>query len=60
MSEWLPIESAPKDAEVLLYFPAKVTGAYKEVKMRAMYQVGYVGSFPHRLPTHWKRLEPPK
>lgn len=59
MSEWQPIQTAPKDGtEVLLYYPA-----LRATRMGpgAMLKVGTVRGLPSRTPTHWMPLpEPPK
>jgi hypothetical protein len=58
---WVPIDSVParSDAAMLLYFPAKVTGAYKQHTAPAMYRTGHPDDFPHRAPSHFMLLEVP-
>lgn len=58
--QWQPIDTAPKGEEVLLYFPAKVVGAYKQSRMPVMIKVGRADDFPHRMPTLWMALQLPK
>ncbi len=58
---WMPIDGVPprSDAPMLLYFPAKVTGAYKQNVSPAMYRTGHPDDFPHRAPSHFMLLEVP-
>jgi hypothetical protein len=42
--------------EVLLYFPAWVTGAHHQTKLSSMWKVGRPVDYPHRHPTHWAPL----
>lgn len=53
MSEWKPIESYSGDDEVLLYWPAEVRGAHRQVHLPEMMRVGYPSNTPNRPPTHW-------
>ena len=39
--------------ELLLYFPAKKQG---QSTLGAMWKVGRVNDFPHRVPSHWALL----
>lgn len=56
-SSWQPIETAPKGASVLLFFP-KVGS--NRMPLSAMQKVGRVIDYPSRPPTHWMPLpEPP-
>lgn len=58
---WKPIESVPLGENVILYYPPKVTGSYRQTMLPEMYRVDFAGSTPHRHPTHWMPLpEPPK
>ena len=57
MSDWKDISTAP-NGEVLLYFPAKEQGHFKQHVAPPMVKVGYVSNFPFRLPTHWMPLPP--
>ena len=59
MSEWIDIETAPSNKDVLLYFPAKVTGAYKQNTLSPMMKIGRAHDFPNRMPTHWMPLPSP-
>lgn len=61
MSEWQPIETAPKNL-VILYFPAagSLRGTNKPA-LGPMICVGFVADTPYRKPTHWMPLPaPPK
>ena len=62
MMEWQPIETAPKDQEVLTYGPLRDgSGHYQEVQK--MYQLRGVWpvTFMHNAlsPTHWMPLPAP-
>lgn len=57
--EWQPIESAPKDREVLLYFPASRPMSGRGIGHGEMMRVGALRAFPFRAPTHWIPLPPP-
>jgi len=61
LSDWQPIETAPPEKELLLFFPAIGPRKGQTVYARAeMMRVGLVRDFPSRLPTHWMPLpEPP-
>jgi len=54
---WQPIETAPKDQLVLMYYPPLVAPRGGSVRPD-MYRVGYVGDSP-REPSHWMPLPPP-
>lgn len=56
--EWQPIETAPK-GQVLLYFPAKVVGAYSQSTLPVMIKVDRAEAFPNRRPSHWMPLPAP-
>lgn len=58
---WLPIESAPRTDEVLLYWPEwKPARGRRGYELSAMIRVGRVYETPGRPPTHWQPLpEPP-
>lgn len=56
MSEWQPVETAPKGL-ILLYFPP----TDGRMKMGAMIQIDHYPVTYPRKPTHWMPLpEPPK
>jgi len=60
MIDWQPIETAPKDAKVLLYFPSYTIakGAFKYDELFAMGALPLYGFT--RQPTNWAHLEAPK
>jgi hypothetical protein len=58
MSNWQPIETAPRNVELLLYYPALRAG---RMSPGAMLKVGRTWDLPSRQPTHWMPLpEPPE
>lgn len=59
MIKWQPIETAPRDQKVLLYYPpASPRKGQKEYTLPEMMRVDYVGATP-RQPTHWAEINPP-
>lgn len=57
--EWQTIDTAPRGL-VLLYWPAtKPSRGHPSNTLGAMMRVDYVGSTPHRQPTHWMPLPSP-
>lgn len=58
MSEWQPIESAPKE-QVLLYFPAYKSAHHPSNDRREMFEVGFAPGHPNRKATHWQPLPQP-
>ena len=53
LNPWQPIETAPKDRRILLYFPEMGVRPSKKF-------IGVIGEFSQR-PTHWQELpEDPK
>ncbi len=59
---WLPIESAPTNKLVILYWPASGEArGHRGHVLPEMIRVDYAGMTPNRLPTHWMPLpESPK
>lgn len=59
--EWQPIETAPKDKEILLFFPVvRPTrqagyGAPQMIRVDKLHNWDY----GNRIPTHWMPLPPP-
>jgi hypothetical protein len=69
MSEWLPIETAPKDGSAVLgYFPGYDGVSFARRDVIAMYWSGWGGGIwdcassghhIHQSPTHWMPLPSP-
>lgn len=58
MTDWRPIETAPKGL-LLLYYPAAVTGAHGQIIHSARIIVGLADDTPNRPPSHWMPLPQP-
>jgi hypothetical protein len=59
MSEWQPIETAPKAKQVLLYNPVVYHKRDGTVSLPALMRVGLPQDWPARPPSHWMPLPPP-
>lgn len=65
MSEWQPIETAPKDETVLLFWPASYVGAYvtgRRYRDGGPWKTnidGLIETAGGRGPTHWMPLPTP-
>ena len=57
MTQWQPIETAPKE-QVILFFPAEQK-AGRNSRLHWMVSVGRVSDYPFRKPTHWMPLPAP-
>lgn len=58
--EWRDIATAPKGRELLLYYPQTEKRHPNDVPLSPMYRIAFMGSTPHRQPSHWMPLpEPP-
>ncbi len=54
-SERMPIETAPKDRRIRLFYPASKNGEYDRLVLERTY-TDYFKSHSERLPTHWQEL----
>jgi hypothetical protein len=57
MSEWQPIETAPK-GQLLFYQPACYSKRDGTMTHTPLMRVGLLGDWPARPPTHWTPLPP--
>jgi hypothetical protein len=58
--QWQPIETAPKNKQVILYHPpVRRQRPPYDVVLGETTRVDFVGSWPARLATHWLPLPPP-
>lgn len=55
LNQWLPIEQAPKDRKVRLYYPASKNGEYERLVLEKTY-TDYFKLHSERLPTHYQEL----
>lgn len=53
-ADWRPINTCPRDEEVILFFPDKPSG--RNSKLYKMTVIGYLANYPYREPTHWMPL----
>jgi len=55
LNPWLPIEQAPKDRRIRLYYPASKNREYERLVIERQY-TDYFKLHSERLPTHWQEL----
>lgn len=55
LNPWKPIEQAPKDRRIRLYYPASKNGEYERLVIERQY-TDYFKLHSERLPTHWQEL----
>ena len=61
MSEWQPIDTAPTDREVILYWPATGSKRPHGFKHVPMMRIDWASSTPNRRASHWmEKPEPPR